>query len=65
VALKRPALGGFWLGTGVGIGFLSKGLLAPGVLGITAALLPLYPAWRTAATCYVWRSPHSPARPGS
>jgi len=47
VALKRPALGGFWLGTGVGIGFLSKGLLAPGVLGITAALLPLYPAWRT------------------
>ncbi len=45
-ALKRPALGGFWLGTGVGIGFLSKGLLAPGVLGITAALLPLYPAWR-------------------
>jgi 4-amino-4-deoxy-L-arabinose transferase-like glycosyltransferase len=46
LALRRPALGGFWLGTGVGIGFMSKGLLAPGVLGITAALLPLYPAWR-------------------
>ncbi len=46
LALRRPALGGFWLGTGVGIGFMSKGLLAPGVLGITAALLPLFPAWR-------------------
>ena len=46
LAIKRPALGGFWLGTGVGIGFMSKGLLAPGILGIIAALLPLYPAWR-------------------
>ena len=35
-----------WLGTGVGIGFMSKGLLAPGVFGILAVLLPLYPAWR-------------------
>jgi 4-amino-4-deoxy-L-arabinose transferase-like glycosyltransferase len=46
LALRRPARGGFWLGTGVGIGFMSKGLLAPGVFGIVAALLPLYPAWR-------------------
>ena len=37
LALRRPALGGFWLGTGVGIGFMSKGLLAPGVFGIIAA----------------------------
>ena len=26
LALRRPAAGGFWLGTGVGIGFLSKGV---------------------------------------
>jgi 4-amino-4-deoxy-L-arabinose transferase-like glycosyltransferase len=39
-ALKRPRLGGFWLGTGAGIGFLANGLLAPVVLGATALLLP-------------------------
>ena len=64
LALRRPALGGFWLGTGVGIGFMSKGLLAPGMLGITAMLLPLFPAWRNrgyliclavaAAACAPW-----------
>jgi len=44
---RRRTLGGFWIGTGTGIGFLSKGLLAPGVLGITAVVLPLlFPAWR-------------------
>jgi hypothetical protein len=37
LALRRPAAGGFWLGTGVGIGFMSKGLLAPGTLGIYGA----------------------------
>ncbi len=46
LALRRPAAGGFWLGTGVGIGFMSKGLLAPGIFGIVAVLLPLLPAWR-------------------
>jgi len=46
LALRRPAAGGFWLGTGVGIGFMSKGLLAPGVFGIIALLLPLFAAWR-------------------
>jgi 4-amino-4-deoxy-L-arabinose transferase-like glycosyltransferase len=34
--------GGMLLGTGVGIGFLAKGLLAPGVLGASALLLPLF-----------------------
>ncbi|WP_298432746.1 glycosyltransferase family 39 protein [Geobacter sp.] len=38
---RRPALGGLWAGTGIGIGFLSKGLLAPGILGIIALILPL------------------------
>ena len=46
LALRRPVAGGFWLGTGVGIGFMSKGLLAPGVFGIIALLLPLFAAWR-------------------
>jgi len=49
LALRRPAAGGFWLGTGVGIGFMSKGLLAPGIFGITALLLLLFSAWRNRA----------------
>ncbi len=47
LALRRPGAGGFWLGTGVGIGFMAKGLLAPGIFGILAILLPVLPAWRT------------------
>jgi 4-amino-4-deoxy-L-arabinose transferase-like glycosyltransferase len=44
---RRRTAGGFWIGTGTGIGFLSKGLLAPGVIGITAVALPmLFPQWR-------------------
>lgn len=37
---------GWIFGTGLGMGFLAKGLLAPGVLGITALLLPV-----TSARC--------------
>ena len=49
-ARDRPAAGGAWLGTGAGIAFLAKGLLAPGCLGLTALLLPLLGrAWRTRA----------------
>lgn len=43
---RRPGAAGFALGTGVGVGFLSKGLIAPGLIGVTAALLPLLPPWR-------------------
>lgn len=44
---RRYVLGGFWIGTGTGIGFMSKGLLAPGLIGITALLLPiLFTTWR-------------------
>ncbi len=40
--------GALALGFGAGIGFLSKGLLAPAVIGTTALLLPLFFAqWRT------------------
>jgi 4-amino-4-deoxy-L-arabinose transferase-like glycosyltransferase len=43
----RPVAGGFWIGTGTGIGFLSKGLLAPGIVGVVAVALPaLFPLWR-------------------
>ncbi len=48
VALRRPLPGGFWIGTGIGVGFLANGLLAPAVLGVTALLLP--------ALCRDWRS---------
>jgi 4-amino-4-deoxy-L-arabinose transferase-like glycosyltransferase len=37
---------GFWLGTGAGIAFLSKGLLGPGLLGLSAVVLVALPAWR-------------------
>jgi 4-amino-4-deoxy-L-arabinose transferase-like glycosyltransferase len=37
---------GFLLGTGAGIAFLSKGLLGPGMLAISALALLAFPAWR-------------------
>lgn len=47
LALRRPALAGFWLGTGVGIGFMSKGLVVPGIMGVVSLLLPvLFKSWR-------------------
>jgi 4-amino-4-deoxy-L-arabinose transferase-like glycosyltransferase len=38
--LRQSAAGGAWIGTGVGIGFLANGPLAPVVLGAIALLLP-------------------------
>lgn len=53
IVLPRPTAGGVLLGLGVGIGFLSKGLLAPAVMGATALLLPLcFKEWRSRA---YWR----------
>ncbi len=47
LSLRRPARGGLWLGIGTGIAFLSKGLLGPGMIGVTALLLPaVSAAWR-------------------
>ena len=40
------AFSGLWLGMGAGIAFLSKGLLGPGLLGLTAVVLVALPAWR-------------------
>lgn len=46
-ARTRAVTGGVVLGLGVGMGFLAKGMLAPGVLGLTAILLPLFfKTWR-------------------
>jgi 4-amino-4-deoxy-L-arabinose transferase-like glycosyltransferase len=48
LALRRPVLGGLWIGTGIGVGFLAGGLLAPAVLTMIALLLPaLGRDWRT------------------
>ena len=38
---------GFALGTGAGIAFLSKGLLGPGMLALSALALFAWPTWRT------------------
>ncbi|WP_124951103.1 ArnT family glycosyltransferase [Sulfuriferula thiophila] len=47
LSLQRPLWAGIWLGIGAGIGFLSKGLLVPGALGVTALLLPaMFAIWR-------------------
>lgn len=47
VIRTRPGQGGLLLGLATGIGFLSKGLLGPGVLGLTALLLPIcFRQWR-------------------
>jgi len=46
---SRPVASGLQIGTGIGIGFLAKGLLAPGVFGLAAVLLPL--------CCARWRAP--------
>ena len=50
LSLRRPLLGGLLLGAGVGIGFMSKGLLTPGCFGLLCLLLPAaFPTWRSKA----------------
>ncbi len=45
---RRPLAGGLWLGAGAGVGFLSKGLLAPGILAVIAVCLPVLSSfWRS------------------
>ncbi|HVC37094.1 MAG TPA: glycosyltransferase family 39 protein [Gammaproteobacteria bacterium] len=41
LCLRRPLAGGILLGIGTGIGFMCKGLIAPGVLGLIFLVLPL------------------------
>jgi 4-amino-4-deoxy-L-arabinose transferase-like glycosyltransferase len=40
------ASNGWWLGMGAGVAFLSKGLIGPGLLGLTAVAVVALPAWR-------------------
>jgi 4-amino-4-deoxy-L-arabinose transferase-like glycosyltransferase len=48
LSVRRPVLGGVWLGAGVGVAFMSKGLLAPGCFGLLCLALPaIFPIWRT------------------
>ena len=47
LASRRPRLGGFWFGTGIGIGFMSKGLLEPGIMGMVVVAMLAFPHWRT------------------
>ncbi len=45
---ERPVKGGILFGTGIGMALLAKGLLGPGVLILSALLLPLlFSPWRT------------------
>ena len=48
LATRRALAGGFWVGSGAGIGFLANGLVAPAIIVMLAVLLPaLGPAWRS------------------
>jgi 4-amino-4-deoxy-L-arabinose transferase-like glycosyltransferase len=47
IIVERPGSGAMALGTGAGIAFLSKGLIGPGMLGLTALTLAALPTWRT------------------
>lgn len=47
LALRRAAFGGFWIGTGIGLVFMTQGLIEGAALVITAAALPLAAVWRT------------------
>lgn len=44
---EQSVRAGIWIGTGVGIGFMSKGFIAPVLFVLTAAMLPtLFGQWR-------------------
>ncbi len=45
-ALRRPLAGGFWLGTGVGLVFMTQGVLETAVAVLIAVVLPAFGPWR-------------------
>ncbi len=47
---QRWLIGGLALGTGAGMAFLAKGVLGPGMLGVSALALLAFPAWRSRDT---------------
>jgi 4-amino-4-deoxy-L-arabinose transferase-like glycosyltransferase len=48
-ARGHPIGGGIALGAGTAVAFLSKGLLGPGILGVSALALLMFRDWRTAS----------------
>jgi 4-amino-4-deoxy-L-arabinose transferase-like glycosyltransferase len=47
---RKPWIGGLVAGTGMGVAFLAKGLLGPGLMGLAALALPiLFKPWRNRA----------------
>jgi 4-amino-4-deoxy-L-arabinose transferase-like glycosyltransferase len=46
VGHRRTVVGGLALGIGAGIAFMSKGLLGPGLLALTVAILLCFRSWR-------------------
>jgi 4-amino-4-deoxy-L-arabinose transferase-like glycosyltransferase len=52
---QETQLGGALIGIGAGFGFLAKGVLIPGVIGLTALALPLFfRSWRTRCTLHAF-----------
>lgn len=47
LSMRRRLLAGFILGTGVGIGFMSKGFIEPVFFLFISTILLAFPAWRT------------------
>jgi 4-amino-4-deoxy-L-arabinose transferase-like glycosyltransferase len=47
LALRRVVIGGFWLGTGLGLVFMTQGVPEAAILAAIAAALPLARAWRS------------------
>ncbi|OGA47580.1 MAG: hypothetical protein A3F74_02125 [Betaproteobacteria bacterium RIFCSPLOWO2_12_FULL_62_58] len=47
LAARRPLPGGFWIGAGMGLVFMTQGLLEAAIVVLTAAALPLFTAWRS------------------
>ena len=47
LAPRRPWVSGLFTGTGIGVTFMSKGLLGPGLIGVTMLLLFCFRAWRS------------------
>lgn len=52
IGLRHWAWGGLWIGIGTGVGFMSKGAVAPLVVVQLALALALFPPWRERR--YLW-----------
>ncbi len=55
LSLHKPWLAGVIVGSGIGLTFMSKGLIGPGLIGVTMALLPLcFKSWRSKPYFQSW-----------